>query len=153
MEKEVRSMSSTVIKLGNVFNKDKPEKGKKVVPLIGPARMIEWLNGQLKDYQKNIPVVRVFSNPGMKERHWTKVSQIIDFTISPEQALKLNNIITKDEVFKNLDKLQEISDNAQKQFGIEKILNKMLEDWQPVNVELKKWRDTGTYIVAGGSID
>lgn len=29
----------------------------------------------------------------------------------------------------------------------------MLEDWQPINVELKKWRDTGTYIVAGGSID
>lgn len=29
----------------------------------------------------------------------------------------------------------------------------MLDDWAPVNVELKKWRDTGTYIVSGGSID
>jgi hypothetical protein len=29
----------------------------------------------------------------------------------------------------------------------------MKDDWVPVNVELKKWRDTGTYIVAGGSID
>lgn len=105
-------MSSTVMKLGYVFNKEKPEKGKKVVPLTGPARMIEWLNGQLKDYQKNIPVVRVFSNPGMKDRHWTEVSQIIDFNISPEQALKLNNIITKEEVFNNLAKLKDISENA-----------------------------------------
>lgn len=29
----------------------------------------------------------------------------------------------------------------------------MNDDWQPVEVQLKKWRDTGTYIVAGASID
>ena len=29
----------------------------------------------------------------------------------------------------------------------------MKDDWEPVVCELKKWRDTGTYIVAGGSID
>ena len=29
----------------------------------------------------------------------------------------------------------------------------MKDDWEPINVELKKWRDTGSYIVAGGSID
>lgn len=107
MEKEVKSMTSTAMKLGYVFNKEKPEKGaKKVVPLTGPAKMIEWLNAQLKEYQKNIPVVRVFSNPGMKDRHWTEVSKLIDFPISPEQALKLSNIISKEEVFANLAKLE-----------------------------------------------
>lgn len=29
----------------------------------------------------------------------------------------------------------------------------MNDDWQHVEVELKKWRDTGTFIVAGASID
>ncbi len=29
----------------------------------------------------------------------------------------------------------------------------MIDDWQPVNVELKAWRDTGTFIVSGGSVD
>lgn len=29
----------------------------------------------------------------------------------------------------------------------------MQSDWEPIIVELKKWRDTGTFIVAGGSID
>lgn len=124
-----------------------------MVPLTGPAKMIDWLSQQLKEYTKNIPVVRVFSNPGMKEYHWTEISRIIDFEIKPDQPLKLNNIVTKDEVFNNLLKLEEISETAQRQFGIEKILNKMLEDWEPINVELKKWRETGTYIVSGGSID
>lgn len=46
-----------------------------------------------------------------------------------------------------------ISESAEKEFGIEKIIKKMRDDWEPIIVELKKWRDTGTYIVAGGSID
>jgi dynein heavy chain len=29
----------------------------------------------------------------------------------------------------------------------------MRDDWSTINVELKPWRDTGTSIVAGASID
>lgn len=29
----------------------------------------------------------------------------------------------------------------------------MKEDWMPVQVELKDWKDTGTFIVGGGSVD
>lgn len=65
-------MANIINKLSYTFsnNKERPEKGKKVVPLTGPAKMIEWLNQQVKEYVKNIPVIEVFSNPGMKERHW-----------------------------------------------------------------------------------
>ena len=57
------------------------------------------------------------------------------------------------EVYKNLDQLEDISDTASKEYAIEKILNKMLEDWQIIEAEVKPWKDTGTYIVGGGSID
>jgi len=29
----------------------------------------------------------------------------------------------------------------------------MLEDWQIIDCELKPWKDTGTFIVSGGSVD
>ena len=29
----------------------------------------------------------------------------------------------------------------------------MKEDWKEIVAELKPWRDTGTYLVAGGSVD
>jgi hypothetical protein len=32
--------------------------------------MLDWLSNQIKDYIKFTPLIRVFSNPGMKERHW-----------------------------------------------------------------------------------
>ena len=50
-------------------------------------------------------------------------------------------------------KLEEISDSASKEFGIEKIMDKMKEDWSSVTTELKPWKDTGTFIVAGASVD
>lgn len=52
-----------------------------------------------------------------------------------------------------MEEIENVSDNASKEFAIEKILKKMLEDWQPIIAELKIWRDTGAYIVSGGSID
>jgi hypothetical protein len=32
-------------------------------------------------------------------------------------------------------------------------MSKMFDDWTGIEVELKKWKDTGTHIVAGSSID
>ena len=102
---------------------------------------------------KNLPLIRVFSNPGMKERHWTEVSKITGAPINPETNLSIKRVAEFDDIFDNLNKLEEISENAEKEFAIEKIISKMREDWAPVNVELKTWRDTVTYIVSGASND
>jgi dynein heavy chain len=115
--------------------------------------MLDWLTNQVKDYLKFIPLIRVFSNPGMKERHWTQVSEYTHFPVNPDQNLLIRKLVEIDEIFDKLPDLELIAENAEKEFGIEKIIRKMEDDWEPVNVELKKWRDTGTYIVAGSSID
>lgn len=57
------------------------------------------------------------------------------------------------EIGDHLPSIEEISEQASKEFGIEKILIKMKDDWDVIEVELKDWKDTGTYIVSGGSID
>ena len=64
----------------------------------------------------------------------------------------LNRFIELDTA-RHLVKLEEISDSASKEFNIEKILNRMQEDWEPISVELKPWKDTGTYIVGGACVD
>ena len=77
---------------------------------------------------------------------------MVQAVITPEQTLTIQKIESQ-QYGEYLTQLEEISDNAAKEYGIEKILGKMIDDWQPVNVELKPWRDTGTFIVSGGSID
>ena len=72
--------------------------------------------------------------------------------MNPEKNVPLNTLIEL-ELSKKLDKIEEISDAASKEYSNEKILAKMLEDWQNVICELKPWKDTGTFVVSGAAVD
>ena len=95
-------------------------------------------------------MTRVFSNKGLKERHWEKIFQI---STLKKEGLKLAKVINqelKDDEFKALE---EVSDSATKEYNIERILDKMKDDWEGVLVECKAWKETGTYVMAGTSYD
>jgi len=70
IEKEIKSMNSKTIKLTNRFSAmsstKRDEKTKKAQVIQGPLKMLDWLSNQVKDYIKYTPLIRVFSNPGMK---------------------------------------------------------------------------------------
>jgi len=63
-------MNSKTIKLTNRFSAmnsaKRDDKNKKATILQGPLKMLDWLSNQIKEYIKNTPLIRVFSNPGMK---------------------------------------------------------------------------------------
>lgn len=64
-------MSSKALKLNGRFISMKLNPNKsKTQQQDGPFIMLDSLTTQLKEYQKNLPLIRVFSNQGMKERHW-----------------------------------------------------------------------------------
>lgn len=73
----------------------------------------------------HMPLVRVFSSKGLKERHWRDISEIVRFNINPDKSETLNRIIKMELTKEDYDKLEEISDKAAKEYGIEKILQKM----------------------------
>lgn len=83
IEKEIKHMNSKSIKLINRFNASstvtRNEKNKKSNQVEGPLKMLEWVTSQVKDYMKFSPLIRVFSNPGMKARHWEQVSEFTHF--------------------------------------------------------------------------
>ena len=76
IDKEIKTMNTKVLKLTGRFNQlfsavGRNEKAKKnQSALEGPLKMLDWLGIQVKDYMKYSPLIRVFSNPGMQERHW-----------------------------------------------------------------------------------
>jgi len=90
-------MNSKSIKLMNRFNSsaqvNRNDKNKKGPTLEGPLKMLDWLTNQVKDYLKFIPLIRVFSNPGMKERHWTQVSEYTHFPVNPDQNLLIRKLV------------------------------------------------------------
>jgi dynein heavy chain len=45
--------------------------------------------------------------------------------------------------------LEEISENASREYEIERVLTRMRDDIKPLNAELRAWKDTGTFILSG----
>jgi hypothetical protein len=49
------------------------------MPLL---RVAEWVRGAADALRKMVPLVRAVTNPGMRTRHWTKMSDTVGFPIS-----------------------------------------------------------------------
>lgn len=49
--------------------------------------------------------------------------------------------------------IEEISEQASREWSIEKALDKMHADWQELSFELAEWKATGTHILRGGPLD
>ncbi|CAD8130745.1 unnamed protein product [Paramecium sonneborni] len=98
------------------------QKFRKNVTPQGPMTLIKYLTEKINDFQVLLPLVRVFSNPDMKKRHWEEISQIMGFPVRPDKEQQLSKLI--------------------EQYYLEKILNKMQKDWDIVITELKPQKDT-----------
>lgn len=83
---------------------------------------------QIEEFKEHMPIIQTLGNPGMKERHWEKVSEIIGFPIKVDAELTLAKIIDYglDEY---IDKFESISEAATKENNLEKHMVKMLSEW------------------------
>ena len=53
----------------------------------------------------------------------------------------------------HLQQLQEISERASKEFGLEKLMDKMMAEWADLHFELGTFRDTGISILKGQNVE
>lgn len=67
----------------------------KIAPLS--IKVAEELIEEISEFQKNIPVIAVFSNPGLKQRHFHQISQLINYegeALSRKSNLYLNKVLS-----------------------------------------------------------
>ena len=117
-----------------------------LVAFPSPQKIAKELDEKMEGFKTNLPLIGIFCIPGMRERHWIKLSEIsqieikIDSTSTLKKLLKLN-------LDPFLPKFQEVADTAAKEYSIEKGLNKMISEWETLNLDSILYRDTGTYIL------
>lgn len=84
-------------------------------------------------------IVLTLGNPGLKDRHWEKISEIIGFPLYPDENLTLAKILDC-----NLDQyvseFETISDGASKELALEKKLFAMTEEWNELYFNLIPYR-------------
>ena len=55
------------------------------------ARQVaEKVKNDLDAFKENVPLLHALCNPGLRERHWAEISNVIGFEMGPDPTLTLN---------------------------------------------------------------
>eukprot|EP00831_Metopus_contortus_P031829 TRINITY_DN25868_c0_g1_i3.p1 TRINITY_DN25868_c0_g1~~TRINITY_DN25868_c0_g1_i3.p1 ORF type:complete len:160 (+),score=45.31 TRINITY_DN25868_c0_g1_i3:160-639(+) len=96
----------------------------------------EQFKREVDELQKMVSTVEILSNPGLKQRHWEEIQEMLHTSFDWE-TVSLKDIMARGaEQFK--EQLTEISDLASKEFKLEKTLQKMKTEWAKQEKKKKK---------------
>ena len=78
-----------------------------------------------------MPLIQNLFNPGMRERHWIALSEIVGYDVMPSEETSVSDML-KLNLQDDLDKFEAIAEAASKEYSLEKALKKMIIEWAPV---------------------
>ncbi|KAF5288622.1 hypothetical protein FQR65_LT11993 [Abscondita terminalis] len=136
IETAVGTYYRNIYKLEKSFS-DRPE----------PLRLATTVIDLIEKFKEQLAIVQTLGNPGMKERHWEQVSEVVGFPIIVDDELTLAKILSYGlEEF--LSKFELISEAATKENNLEKHLSRMIAEWMDIEFSIMIYKDTGTYILS-----
>ena len=90
------------------------------------------MKAKVEEFKGHIPLVQVMFNPGLRERHWMQMSDIIGYTIGADEDMNLAKMVDM-KIEPYLAKFEGISEAASKEFSLEKAMEKMMHEWDDVS--------------------
>ena len=93
------------------------------------------MKSKVEEFREYLPLIRTLFNPGMRDRHWLQVSEVVGFDLHPDDDWCLSRLIDMN-LQVHIAKFDNISEAASKEFSLEKALTKMKDEWEPVRSPL-----------------
>lgn len=127
--------------------KDLPDKAS------GPLAVAEKVQRDVSHFlQDHLPLLTLLANPGIKSRHWDDLDRITGRALPRDEATPLSEFL-KLGLSDMVEAMEETCINAKKEHSLEKALATMQTEWEPVALELKAYKATGTYVLTSASAD
>ncbi|KAJ3084466.1 Dynein heavy chain 7, axonemal [Rhizoclosmatium hyalinum] len=112
-----------------------------------PQNIAKQVKEKIDEFMLNIPMIQVVCNPGMRDRHWAKMSIAAGAELKPDSNSSLRKML-KLNLDQYLGQFREISESASKEYTLEKNMKKMAVEWEPLELVMLAYRETGTHILA-----
>jgi len=116
--------------------------------LEAPTAVCLCMQDKLKEFNQYVPLIVALRNPGLRERHWAQISGKLDMTLQPDPMGSLRKYLEMDLLGK-VDILGEVSDQATKEYSLERALEAQVVEWKPQIYNLLEQPDRGSYILSG----
>uniref|UniRef100_A0A8C7PT98 Dynein axonemal heavy chain 7 n=1 Tax=Oncorhynchus mykiss TaxID=8022 RepID=A0A8C7PT98_ONCMY len=106
------------------------------------------VKAEVEAFKEHIPLVQVLCNPGLRDRHWNTMSEVVGFPLRPaeEGACVARFIPLRLEA--HLASFEGVSEAASKEHSLEKAMEKMALEWGDMDFALLPYRETGTSILS-----
>ena len=115
-------------------------------------KLCEAMRSDVGAFKPNVQLISIFCNGGLRDRHWNQMANVVGLSIKPTEKTSVADLVER-KLEPYLNKLEEISDSASKEWSLEKNLNKQLSEWDQAFFDMKPYRDTGTSILSGSCVD
>ncbi|EUB58895.1 Dynein heavy chain 7, axonemal [Echinococcus granulosus] len=136
VETEITEMYKTIHRLTKILI-DQPAS----------LKVAQKLRAKIEKFLEYLPTMQVVCNPGIQQRHWERISEVVGFEVLPTSETPLYKLIDLGlEEF--LPRLEEIASAAAKEHKLEVALHKMKSDWAAMRFELLPYRDTDVCILS-----
>ncbi|XP_063845652.1 dynein axonemal heavy chain 7-like isoform X5 [Scylla paramamosain] len=136
ISQEVAATWRTVYKL---------EKGFSDIPAA--KNVVLAVRQRIETFRENLPLVQTLGNPGLKERHWEKISEVVGYPLRADATTTLQRLIDSN-LEDYLPKFESVSEAASKEHVFERNLEKMKSEWQEMELVLKPHRETDTWVLS-----
>lgn len=140
--KDAEDMHRSAFKLARNFQEEWPQ----------PAAVADGIRRQVAEFRKHLPLLQVMCTEGMTDRHWREVSETVGFSVRPDNTTDLTKLVDIG-MEEHIEKLEVIAEAARKEYSIQKALQKMRDEWAPLQLDLLHYKDSGTCIISGTCVD
>ncbi|KAF0288035.1 Dynein heavy chain 1, axonemal [Amphibalanus amphitrite] len=109
-------------------------------------KVAEEIRDEIEAFKPHIPLIMGLRNPGMRHRHWEKLSDLIGIKIVPKATLTFAKCLEMG-LQNYTDQIAEVGEIAGKEYSIEQALDKMESEWRAMALEFLPYKDTGLSIL------
>ncbi|KAL3855114.1 hypothetical protein ACJMK2_014343, partial [Sinanodonta woodiana] len=123
----------------------KLEKGFDSVPTA--KKIATKVKARVEEFREFMPLIQTLFNPGLRDRHWNNITEIVGFPLKPDDSYNLAKFVDLN-LDQHIAKFETISEAASKEYALEKAMEKMKTEWAPIEFTIIPYRDTGTQILS-----